>query len=770
MGDESMSGKRIIGGCKARVAVLIGLLLCMLGCGGGGGGGKSVTYPPVTASISVVWPVRTMSVNAPSSAISVKFVLHDPTGKQSDIFWIGNRSSNIAGHTETYTSGSTLVPGKFVMYGVFYSGVNAGGSNVATFGSDVSVSSGGAIANPDGSPLSPIQFTGIIQSVVVATNQTVHVGSGATQLAASARDTNGTVIALSPGSFTFAVASGQSYLSVTASGMATGTSAGSATVTASVDNISSTPTKVTVVSTTTTAVSVDWPERSRNVGGPSSALSVKLLLHDPTNVQTDVSWTGNRSSDLTAHTETYQAGSPCYPGAYTLSGTFYSAASLGGINTGSFSVNVAVQPDGSLTKPDGTPLGTVQFLGLVASVVIPAGQSVVVNSTTQLNVGAFDSTGSPLAVSPGSFIFTVTSGGSNLSVTKSGVASGLQAGPATVQATIDGVASPAATVTVTAPQTAIQTYNLSSNDIAYDSARNVLFVSTTADSPLDPSAIVAINLATNKVGTPISIGRVPTALALSGDGSHLFIGSDSGIITRLNLSTLAVDGTINVYTTVQNLGGQIINRLFTLPGTTDSFIVLTLDSNYSPRPNNLAVIDSGVARPHMASLGPQVSVDNMGTQAFGTDDYITPNGFSSATIDAQGFTGSAGGSLGELGAGTTVCWTPNGVASGGFLGMPVMSATTGAQIGNLTNLPGYKMMAWEPGTSKVFYAFWSSWTTPYLQVQTEDIAALTTVGNPVSLGNPSGGVGRIVYAGPNRAAIRMFNGSPNSVIVVGGLP
>ena len=764
-----MFGKQNLGFWARWCAVIFGTIIVLFGCGGGGGGGVSAS--PVTASISVAWPLRSLAINGPASGLSVKFVLHDPTGKQTDLVWTGNRSSVLSPHTETYTSAVNIKPGKFVLSGAFYASADELGSLVATFGTDVSVTSRGTVANQDGTPLQPVKFTGTVRSVTIAAGQTVHVGSNSTQIAASAQDANGGLIAVSPGSFVFSVTNGQAYLRLTSSGVASGIATGTASVSASVDGVVATPVSVSVVGSANTSVTVAWPERSRSIAGSSSALSVKLILHDPAGAQSDLIWSGDRSAALAAHSETYQAGSQCNTGAYTLTGNFYSDSALGGIPVANFSVSVAVQADGSITKPDGSNLGVVQFSGVIQSVAIPSGQVVQLGtSSNQLTVGAFDSSGSPVAVSPGSFIFTVTSGGSNLSVTKSGIATGSHVGTATVIATIDGLTSPTATITVGASQTGIQSYNLSSNDIAYDSARNLLYVSTASDSPVSPSAIVPINLTTNQIGTAISIGRVPTALALSGDGSHLFIGSDSGIITRLNLASLAVDGAMNVYTMVQGLGGQIINRLFTLPGTSDSFVVLTLDSNYSPRPNNLAIIDSGVARLHMASLGPQVSIDNTGTQAFGTDDYITPNGFSSATIDAQGFVPAAGGSLGELGAGTTVCWTPSGVASGGFLGMPVMSPTTGQQIGNLSNLPGYKMMAWEPGTSKVFYAYWASWLNPYLQVQTEDIAALTTVGAPVSIGNPSGGVGKIVYAGSNRAAIRMYNGTPNSVIVVGGLP
>ena len=770
-GSRSMLSNRMIGSWAMRLTVLVGLLWIILGCGGGGGGGKSASPTPVNSSVSVAWPVRSKSIIAPSSGLSVKFLLHDPTGKQTDVSWIGNRSTNVLAHTETYASTTTLLPGKFVLSGVFYASADALGVAVATFGANVSVTSRGTVADANGSPLTPIQFTGSIHSVVVAASQIVTVGSNTTQLAASALDANGSVVAISPGSYQFAIASGRAFLSLTPAGVASGLAKGTANVTVTVDGLTSAPTSVSVVGSTTTSVSVAWPERSRSINGPSSALSVKLLLHDPSGVQNDITWTGNRSTDLSAHTETYQTPTQCIPGTYGLSGTFYSTASLSGIIVANFSVNVAVQQDGTLTNPDGSTLGTVQFIGLVKSVVVPSGQSVLLGSTTtQLSVGALDVNGSPLAVSPGSFIFSVTGGASTLSITKSGVAHGLHLGSATVQATVDGLVSSPTAVTVYTQQNGLQTYNLDSNDICYDAARNLLYVSTASDSPIDPSEVVLIDLTTNQITNQFSIGRVPTALALSGDGNHLFIGSDSGIITRVNLTTLATDATVNVYTTVQNIGGQLITKLFTLPGTTDSFIVLTVDSNYSPRPNNLAIIDSGVARPNMASLGPQVSVDSSGSQAFGTDDYITPNGYSSATINAQGFTGAAGGSLGSLGASTTVCWTPYGVAAAGYLGMPVMSATTGSQIGNIPNLPGYKQMAWEPGTSKVFYAYWNVGGDPYLQIQTGDINALTTVGSPYSLGNPAGGVGRIIYAGLNRAAIRMFGSSANTVIVAGGLP
>jgi len=198
--------------------------------------------------------------------------------------------------------------------------------------------------------------------------------------------------------------------------------------------------------------SIDWPQRSRDVSGPTSALSVSFLIHDSTGHQGDVTWSANRSASLLSHVESYRSAAAVVQSrALVFSGTFYAAADENGIVVATFSVPVAVQQNGAMTKPDGSALGTIQFDGVAKSVAIANGQSVVIGVPTQLVITAYDGGGNPMAITPGSFFFAVISGGSNLSVTPDGIATGIAAGPAVVQGSVDGLLSPQASITINRP-------------------------------------------------------------------------------------------------------------------------------------------------------------------------------------------------------------------------------------------------------------------------------------------------------------------------------
>lgn len=225
-----------------RFAFLLPLLFLLAGCGGGGG-----SRPIVTPTISVDWPTRTKNLSAPSSALSLTFLFQDTAHSRTFATISGNRSSNLAAHTETYSSATTLRSGTYAVTGTFFADTGESGLVVATVSTTVSVASDGTLRKADGTPLGEVGFTSIVKSVVVAANQSVATG-GSVQLTATALDASSNMIALAPGAFSFNVATGGANLMLTPAGVATGVSEGQATVVATVDGVSSAPTTVTVTS------------------------------------------------------------------------------------------------------------------------------------------------------------------------------------------------------------------------------------------------------------------------------------------------------------------------------------------------------------------------------------------------------------------------------------------------------------------------------------------------------------------------------------------
>jgi hypothetical protein len=175
---------------------------------------------------------------------------------------------------------------------------------------------------------------------------------------------------------------------------------------------------------------------------------VTFLFQNATLSQTYATVSANRSSTLTAHTETYVSPAKIQAGPYTLTGTFYSQANEAGIAVATVSVPLSVAADGSLQNPNGTALGQVAFAGVVKTVVVTPNQTVSQGSQLQLVATAYDASSNALALTPGSFTFQVTTGPQYLSVTSDGIATGVGPGQGSVEATVDGVSSAAASVNV----------------------------------------------------------------------------------------------------------------------------------------------------------------------------------------------------------------------------------------------------------------------------------------------------------------------------------
>lgn len=203
------------------------------------------------------------------------------------------------------------------------------------------------------------------------------------------------------------------------------------------------------VGTATPRIAVDWPVRTRDLASPATALSVNVHLQSLTDQTISTDITGDRNSNLALHNETYSAPGAVKQGTYALTATFYAGAGETGTVVATASANVTVNSIGALVGSDGVTMSQIGYTGVVASVQIPANQSVVVGANGQLTASAFDASGGLLAVTQGSFLYGLSSGSDVVSVSQDGVLTGLQAGTAVVTASIDGIKSPAATVSVT---------------------------------------------------------------------------------------------------------------------------------------------------------------------------------------------------------------------------------------------------------------------------------------------------------------------------------
>ena len=192
--------------------------------------------------------------------------------------------------------------------------------------------------------------------------------------------------------------------------------------------------------TTPVKLSIAWGERGRALNAPSSALSAVITLANANPTGGDFIYSVNRDPAPQAFTGNYTSANSAKTGAVNLTIRFY--AQTEGIGT-----VVGVAQAKIILQPDGTGIGNVVTANSISSISIPAGLTVPVGQTTDLTFTARDAKANLVAVTPGSAVFTVVSGGDKLQIVN-GQAKGLAAGAATIRATLDGNNSADTPVTV----------------------------------------------------------------------------------------------------------------------------------------------------------------------------------------------------------------------------------------------------------------------------------------------------------------------------------
>ena len=177
---------------------------------------------------------------------------------------------------------------------------------------------------------------------------------------------------------------------------------------------------------------------------------------------------------------------------------------------------------------------------------------------------------------------------------------------------------------------------LATNDLVYNPVTQLLYASvpSSAGPPLGNS-IVSIDPATGALGTPIWVGSEPTKLALSSDGTVLWVGlNGAGAVRKVDLTTMQPG--------VQfNLGGvtgiydppSVASALSVMPGSPNTVVVSAGQSFYG---STTAIYDNGVPRTNTSN----VPFNGLAFSPTGNEIYGAANesGYYVMTVDATGIT------------------------------------------------------------------------------------------------------------------------------------
>ncbi len=182
--------------------------------------------------------------------------------------------------------------------------------------------------------------------------------------------------------------------------------------------------------------------------------------------------------------------------------------------------------------------------------------------------------------------------------------------------------------------------------LTVDPVGGLLYAAIPASASQNPSTIIPINPATGTMMTPIAVSSDPQRLAISGDGSELYVATSAGILQRISLKTLAIEKTFNL--PVDSEWGQTYaQEMHVVPGSPQS-IVVELFVHVDPAEDGAALYnDSGLVNwlPGEAPTKSPLQMDSF-TFTSATSIYGLPESntfFTELQVNSGGLSYSGGG-------------------------------------------------------------------------------------------------------------------------------
>jgi hypothetical protein len=172
---------------------------------------------------------------------------------------------------------------------------------------------------------------------------------------------------------------------------------------------------------------------------------------------------------------------------------------------------------------------------------------------------------------------------------------------------------------------------LAANDLAWDAAHGRLWASVRGPGSHQDS-IVAIDPATGALGPAVAMGGEAGPLALSNDGTALYVGvASASTVRRVDLDALAVVGSVA-------LGGLGALDVAVQPGAADVIAVARAGVGGVP---GIAIYDGGVARPSVLSSvqpGARIVFNAAGDRLYASEGTLASHQLATVQVDATGAT------------------------------------------------------------------------------------------------------------------------------------
>jgi hypothetical protein len=141
---------------------------------------------------------------------------------------------------------------------------------------------------------------------------------------------------------------------------------------------------------------------------------------------------------------------------------------------------------------------------------------------------------------------------------------------------------------------------LTASALTVDPVGGLLYAAIPANAAQNPSTVIPINPATGAMMTPITVSGDPRALAVSDDGSELYVAS-VGVLQRFNVKTLVLEKTFNL-----PVDSDYVQEMHVVPGSPKSIVLELFASDISPEEDGAALYnDSGLVNwlPGVSAIG-----------------------------------------------------------------------------------------------------------------------------------------------------------------------
>lgn len=293
--------------------------------------------------------------------------------------------------------------------------------------------------------------------------------------------------------------------------------------------------------------------------------------------------------------------------------------------------------------------------------------------------------------------------------------------------------------------TSTVTVNLPAGDIVYDPHSDRIYASLTAEAGVRANTVVAINPATGEITGSVGVGSNPGRLAISDDGTALWVAlNGSSDVRRVALPALTPGLAFSLGS------GLRVEDMRVMPGRPGTIAIALRNTCCSPRHEGVAIYDDGVRRATTTGGHTGANTITFGESAgvlYGYNTETSENGFRTMRVTSGGVQETRVTDGVYMGYGLQY--------AGGRVyssGPTVLDASRHASVGSFTGAGGSVGMAVDATLGRAFYLNSYQGTLEVFDINTFQSLGSVTGGSFAS-NHPVAAVDRLIRWGTDGLAV-----------------